>query len=396
MRLLFILLIVLVSSPLFPSDASIAERVESRDFPSVFQAWNPIDMPDEYPLDTLAGRLAAGAKHDLVWEEPVSQISFNTPLVLGVVWDGPHGGESLAFTGETLAQALENRNKLLEINPNMIFLMEIRWRDAPGSHLPEDSDWWLRNEDGSRVAGWTGGPEPYYKLNYENPAFQDQVAKQARVAVDSGVYDGVMLDWSGHLDVVRKVRGALGEEPIIIVNIHADIEDGEKYSEYINGSFMECDPDEVRKSQGLCTWENMAAAVQFFETELRSPQINALEVWGLRDNLASMRAATTLALTHSDAYVLFADPNNLPTPDHLHDWYGFWDVDLGRPKSQRETMKSGAFRRRYENGVTVYNPEGNGTVKVQFKKPRVRASDGKEGTNFQLGAPDGDIFLFVD
>lgn len=395
MRLICILLILIFSIPAHSESTSIADRVELRDFPSVFQAWNPVDMPAKFPLDTLEERLAAGALHDLIWEEPISQISFNTPLVLGVVWDGAHGGESLAFTRDTLAQALENRKKLLEINPNMVFLMEIRWRDAPGSHLPEDSDWWMRNEDGSRAEGWKGGPEPYYMLNYENPGFQEQVAKQARVAVDSGVYDGVMLDWSGHIDVVKKVRKALGEEPIIIVNIHASIEDGEKYKDYINGSFMECDPDGVRKSQGLCTWENMAAAVQFFETELRSPQINALEVWGLRDNLASMRAATTLALTHSDAYVLFADPNNLPTPDHLHDWYDFWDVDLGRPRSELETMQNGAFRRRFENGVAVYNPESNGPVTVSFKKVRVRASDGTKGMKFELNAPDGDIFLFT-
>ena len=183
MRIFVILLFLLLSSSASSSDASIEDRVRARDFPSVFQAWNPIDMPEEYPLDTLEGRHAAGAKHYHIGEEPISQISFNTPLVLGVVWDGPHGGESLAFTEDSLAQALENRARLLEMNPNMVFLMEIRWRDAPGSHLPEDSDWWLRNEDGSRAEGWKGGPEPYYMLNYKNPGFQDQVAKQARVAV---------------------------------------------------------------------------------------------------------------------------------------------------------------------------------------------------------------------
>ena len=186
------------------------------------------------------------------------------------------------------------------------------------------------------------------------------------------------------------------QEVFISKSTFGETADGEKYKDYINGSFMECDPDQVRKKQGLCTWENMAAAVEFFETELRSPQINALEVWGLRDNLQSMRAATTLALTHSNAYVLFADPNNLPTPDHLHDWYGFWDVDLGKPSSEKEQMKSGAFRRRFDNGVVVYNPEGNGAVKVNFKKDRIRASDGLQGRKFDLNEVDGDIFLFVD
>jgi hypothetical protein len=44
----------------------------------------------------------------------------------------------------------------------------------------------------------------------------------------------------------------------------------------------------------------------------------------------------------------------------------------------------------------VHNPRSNGPVKIHFKKPRVRASDGKKGNYFELGAPDGDIFLFVE
>ena len=44
-----------------------------------------------------------------------------------------------------------------------------------------------------------------------------------------------------------------------------------------------------------------------------------------------MRATTTLALTHGDGYCLFSDPNPLPTPDHMHNWYPFWNKSLGRP-----------------------------------------------------------------
>ena len=47
-----------------------------------------------------------------------------------------------------------------------------------------------------------------------------------------------------------------------------------------------------------------------------------------------MRVATTLALTHSDGYVLYADPNPLKTPDHLHDWYPFWDAQAGQAGRQ--------------------------------------------------------------
>lgn len=379
--------------PAAPAEKSVAARIADRDYPSVFQAWNPLDMPDAYPLDTLDQRIETAAKHDLLWEEPVSQLGFGTDLVLGLVWEGDHGGMATAFTEDSLAQALENRRKLLELNPNMVMLLEVRWRDAPGSFLPEDSEMWLRNDDGTRVLGWDNGPEPYYMLNYENEAFQDNVARQSRLAVESGVYDGVMLDWSGYLPVVQKTREALGPDPIIIVNIHDDIEDGVKFKDYINGAFMECAPDPGIRSEPLCSWDRMKEALDYYETELLEPHVNALENWGDRGDLQSMRAVTTLGLATSNAYVLYADPNPLPTPDHLHDWYDFWDVDLGKPVAEGIQLDNGAWRRDYDNGVVIYNPKGNGAVSVSLGATHVRASSGEAGESFDVAERDGDIFL---
>ena len=56
--------------------------------------------------------------------------------------------------------------------------------------------------DGSRAEGWDGGPEPYYLLDYENADLQANIARQAKACIDSGVYDGIMLDWSGHIDII--------------------------------------------------------------------------------------------------------------------------------------------------------------------------------------------------
>lgn len=57
------------------------------------------------------------------------------------------------------------------------------------------------------------------------------------------------------------------------------------------------------------------------DRHLRKPAFTALEGWWQtgRTEYASMRATTTLALVFSNGYVLFSDPNSLPTPDHLHD-----------------------------------------------------------------------------
>ncbi|MBC6994251.1 hypothetical protein QWY85_20840 [Neolewinella lacunae] len=360
----------------------------------MFQAWYGIDMPEKYPQRTLEERLALAAKHDLLWEEPLSQLGEKVDLVIGLEWAGEYAGLARTFDPASLEKAKKNRAKLLALNPNMKILFEIRWRDAPSSFLPEDSPFWLR-EDGEIKKGWLGGWVPFYLLDYMHPDFIKNVGEQARVALESGIYDGVMLDWSGDLEVVKSVREHIGEDGIIIVNIHDDIEDGEKYKDYINGSFMELNPVDdtsISKSNGR-NWERTRQALLWFEEHLRKPTYNCLEVWGDRDDLSRMRATTTLGLTHSDGYVLFGDPNPLKTPDHLHDWYDFWDADLGLPTGPRVDREDGAFSREFSHGTVVYNPYENEPVSVQFPEPRRSVATGSTAKTFTVAPRDGDIFL---
>ncbi|KMT65575.1 hypothetical protein [Catenovulum maritimum] len=373
--------------------SSFVERIKNKSYPAVFQAWNPLDMPETFKTDSLANRLKTAAKHSLLWEEPVSQLGFNTPLVLGLVWDDKYAGMATQFTQDTLFQAKQNRKTLLDHNPDMVLLMEIRWRDAPGSYFPEDCEYWARNPDGTRVMGWDGGPEPYYIINYENENFQQRVAQQARAAVDSGIYDGVMLDWSGHLEIIKKIKHSIGQDGLILVNIHDEIDKVAKYKDYINGAFMECGPETDR----LCTWEKMQQALAMYETEFQSPQINALELWTAdRNQEQAMRAITTMGITHSDGYVLYADRNPLPTPDHLHNWYSFWDADLGKPVAKGFKRSDGAYQREFEKGVAVYNPPFNKPVKVVFDKNYLAVSTQVPRPDFDIPRGDGEIFLQQD
>lgn len=386
------------------NELSIAEKNKSKSAPSVFQAWYGIDMPEKFPQNTLDQRLEAAAKHDLLWEEPLSQLGEGVELVLGLVWDHENHGLASGFTQESLEQAKKNRDKLLEINPNMLLLFEVRWRDAPGSFLPSDSDWWLKGESGEIVKGWQGGWEPFLMLDYSNEEFQDNVARQCKIALESGVYDGVMFDWNGNLDIIKKTRKAIGENGLIIVNIHDEIAEGEKYKEYINGSFMEVNPGDdksmvvegVDPEWNLRDWDTIREALLWFEGNLLEPQINCLEVWGNRDDLARMRATTTLGLTHSDGYLLYGDPNPLKTPDHLHDWYDFWDVELGNPESGLIERKDGGYQREFENATVIYNHYKNGEIAVSFNEERKRLSDQKVSTEFTIADRDGDIFLYLD
>jgi hypothetical protein len=100
-----------------------------------------------------------------------------------------------------------------------------------------------------------------------------------------------------------------------------------------------------------------------------------------------------LGLTHSNGYVLYADPNPLPTPDHYHDWYPFWDVNLGKPKRDLKKLSNGAYQRVFDNGVVIYNHYKNGKVYLKFKNKMKSAATGKISNSFVIDDRDGDIFL---
>src|SRR6267378_1927532 len=157
---------------------SVAERVAAREFPSIFQPWGPADnLPYESPVDT-------EGRHDLLW---------NMPEFFGLQWNNPHRLLADGFVDGTIAVGRRNRAELLERNPSMVLLAEVRYRDSPDGDLPDSSPWWQRDEHGQRVVGWAEGN--YYLLDWHSSAFRDQVARQAQKVVRSGVVDGIFLDW---------------------------------------------------------------------------------------------------------------------------------------------------------------------------------------------------------
>ncbi|MGD8499045.1 MAG: hypothetical protein PVJ86_00265 [Phycisphaerales bacterium] len=355
--------------------AQVAERMAGRDFPSVFQAWSPADnLQGE-------GELATVARHDLIW---------HGATWYGLVWDKRPPGPAEAFESDSVQVGLAKRKALLALNPNIILIAEIRYRDASRRFLPEGHKWWRRDEDGNLVKGWAEGR--FIQLDFDNPEFREHVARRARAVVESGAVDGVLLDWwsddDSRLALVRTVRQAIGNKHLIIAN--ANDRTTPKTAPYINGYFMECYRSKTPKD-----WERITTTLKWAEKKLRSPRVNCLETWyhDSRMDLNLMRATTTLSLTCSNGYCLFSDPNPLPTGDHRHNWYPFWNKSLGRPTSQGVTMPDRTIRREFENGTAVYNPMGNKTVTVVFDENRTSVAGGKTSKSHSLKSPDGDIYL---
>ena len=140
----------------------ISERIAARDLPSVFQAWSPADnLPGEDEVVT-------AARHDLLWHG----ISW-----YGLVWDKSPSGLGEALRPESIERGLRRRRELLELNPNVILIAEIRYRDASRRFLPENHKWWRRNKDGTLTKGWSEGK--FLQLDFDSPEYRRHVARRA-------------------------------------------------------------------------------------------------------------------------------------------------------------------------------------------------------------------------
>ncbi len=214
-----------------------------------------------------------------------------------------------------------------------------------------------------------------------------------------------MFDWwsnddAGRVTLIKKIRAAIGDTAIIVVNVNQSQLSGS--APYINGMYME--GMLPRSMGGTYDWQTAAQNLLWANGHLKSPSFTALDAWAEdpavvptslgRSHVSLMRFATTLSLTHSDGYVLFADANGLPTPDHLHDWYPFWNKGLGRPTSQPgQTQTDGTFVRNFTNGRVVCNPPGNNLAKIHFDAAVTSLATGIRATDFSISPGDGDIFL---
>ncbi len=358
-------------------EKSLAQRVADRMFPSVFQAWNPADNLNE-------DKTVTAARHDLI---------FHGDGFFGLKWDNEHPGLATNFTAASLDRGRRRRRELLGRNPNLVLLMEIRYRDAHQSYLPDGHAWWRRDDKGTIVPGWEEGR--FLQLDFSNPEYREQVARQAQAAVESGVVDGIMLDWwrddADRVALVGTIRRRIGEKSLILAN--ANDQTTPKTAPFINGYFMEC-----TRSQSAADWKRIADTLTWAEKNLRTPRINCLETWyhTSRGDENLMRATTTLSMVRSDGYCLFSDPNPLPTPDHLHNWYPFWERRLGKALAPGLERPDGVWTREFADGTVAYNPMGNKEVTVTFDEPRTSAANGTRARSHTLSPCDGDLFLNDD
>ena len=388
----------------------IQDRIENRNLPSIVQPWGEriINLPDLSREDMLA-------YHDLYWQYPPFGLQFQLT---------PQGYEIAG----NIANALARRDGLLAKNPNMLFLAEIRVRDAHiGFHYPEDWPYWLRDEAGNLV-GNADLIDTVFLIDFTRPEAQDIIVQRAIAISKCGLYDGIFIDWwnegrvtlaspdwSKHystaeeeleikISMLKRIRAQVPNDFLILSNnnrLKLPFS-----APYMNGSFMETFRDNVGgyreyAREGIIEIED---ALIWLEVNMREPQINCLEGWGIPteppdspDNRRWMRLFTTMSLTLSDGYVLYnvGWDRTKSFPGHHHHWYDFWDANLGQPigpTAQRYQDIEGLYIREFTNGWAVYNRSGT-AQEISLTEEAMGVSSNQTGRTHQLADLDGEIYL---
>ena len=425
-------------------------QTQERDYPSILQAWNRVEnLPHLNEAEEIA-------KHDLIFSGLGRfrlrwKLDSQTPFV-------GNSSTLVDLNGsEGLEAARDFIEEIKRHNPLIKILVQVRQREAVFKYeideinpynngfFHPDSASWLKDSNGNPYMGWgddtnnNGTLEPSEirtsLIDFSSPDVITTITKKAQALADSGLFDGIMFDWlkAGPTTWIRDINGQYtgqsaltgAEEtsarqetlkairkvtpPHFLILGNGNYQKHEAFKEYINGSFMECYKDR-NADYSQERLRQIEEALHYNESHLRAPRINGLELWrkspaselpipglyrGSSENRRIMRLGLTLSLTHSNGYYLFADPNQLPSPDHLHDWYPEYDVALGKPAEDIKRAMDGRAVRQFTNGYVVCNGSEI-AFEVSFDYPMLDPSTGEVATTHWVPATDGKILIKRD
>ena len=409
--------------------SDIISRIENRNFPSVFGAWDFTLINHDRPEDIWGD-----------WEYIKKMQSHNdlywSGIFRGLQWRFESGVSQIVSIGST-DYDLQLKSQILDLNPNFLFIASLY---VYGSHLeayPEDWEYWLRDENNELIqdGGW-----PEYLIDYTLPGAIDHFVERATAIANCGLHDGIFMDWwdessefdgwladryhgskvDALVELVRRIREAVGDDFLIIVN--TGTRKVPRSAPYVNGAFMEAiGTVDGYPRERLLEIEN---ALRWYENNFRYPQVNCLEGWAITKepmdsprNQQQARAVITLGLTHSNGYVSYVPGIGSPDHEHFYEmweghsdehesgvphghthqkyWCDFYNVDLGQPigeKSQNYNGIDGLFIREFARGWVVYNRSGS-EQEIRFESHVDGKSSGFGGTKHIIPDLDGEIYL---
>ena len=307
--------------------------------------------------------------------------------------------------------------------PSNLSLMEIYWN----YHYTNKQDArylsmkpFITNKNWGARGHSTGGEYGHTVwVNYFHPEFAEYFSNL--VLKQAYRYDGLILDW-WHNDhpgaskikvkmarrkIAEAIRNKMGKEFIILGNVNWK-GNGDTH-DLINGVFMELAKSKKTSSAYSCNEiSKIEKLIKFNDQNLSEPRIIGVNVWRItkkvpkelqkkltiklfgeeRDvdmgdywklyyrsspvNIQFAKLFTAMAMViPENGYILYGDNNpDIPSGDHDHDYYGFYNTDLGKAISDGVEITNGLAYKKYEKGLIAYN-------RTKFKYT-IKFKDGKK------------------
>ncbi len=298
-----------------------------------------------------------------------------------------------------------------------------------GPGYPRNNDWYARDRNGEHTSSWPGRwhvnvtefvrrdangdtyPEWAVRRDYEE-FFRDTPE------LDMWYFDNwfyrprVEADWDGdgddddrnnevvrqnfrkgYVNALNRAR-ELAPNMIFIGNVdgNAPTNNGMLTEPEYSGQLSAFYEAAIGYPHSAETWGGWDTMMAQYQTTILNARHNVaiMHAKGDEDDYAVMRYGLASCLM-DNGYYYYSLQNTAHTADF---WFDEYDVDLGRAidAPQFDAWQRGVYMRRFENGIALVNPKGNGTKTVQIG-PGYKRFSGNQDPVTNNGQPTQSVTL---
>ena len=339
---------------------------------------------------------------------------------------------------------IANYTKFNEVsnNPDNTSAVEKRQKleSEVGPGYPVNNDWYARARNGDYTSSWrgtwhtnvteyvqrdqNGDTYPEWAVDTDYEVFFRDIPEFDMWFIDNWFYrPRVKADWDGngtnddkdsesvrrdfrkgYVNALNRIE-KLAPNLVVMGNVDGDaVSNGMLTEPEYRGRITALFEGAIGLTFSVESWGGWELMMQQYRITAGNAQQNLVlvTVHGNENDFATMRYGLTSCLMDDGYYYYTSNENNYKSAL----WFDEFDLDLGRAidPPQFRAWQKGVYMRRFENGIALVNPKGNGTRTVQIE-PGYRRIDGAQdpvtnngqpATSVTLAERDGLILAKVD
>ena len=270
-----------------------------------------------------------------------------------------------------------------------------------GPGYPTNNDWFARDRNGNNLSSWpgtwltnmtnfvqpdaNGDTYPEWAVRRDYDVFFRDIPEFDMWYFDNWFYrPRADADWDGDGvnddrddPAVRKffreghARGLarakqLAPDLIMIGNVDGNAPNnvGMLTEPEYRGKMTALHEAAIGRDHSSENWGGWEVMMKQYQTTIANAQYNVaiMHVQGASNDLATMRYGLASCLMDNGYYFFSSEEKDY----RARTWFDEFDVDLGRAVDppQFDAWRQGVYMRRFENGMALVNPKGNGTRTV--------------------------------